>query len=474
MHHIVVIGGGPGGYSAAFEAAAHGARVTLVERERLGGTCLNWGCIPTKTMLRTAHIVRDVAHAERYGLQAMAPAAVDVAALRARKQSVVDELVGQVEQSAKRLKVQVLYGEGRIIAPGTVEVATAPSDDNPAGVVTLDADATIIATGSVPMALPFIDHSLERVWTSDDAVSIREIPAEIIIMGGGVIGVEFATAYAAFGSKVTVVELAPTLIPGNDKRVTRAMATALQEQGVELRLGASVTAVAQSADGARVTATLEGGEVLEADVLLSAVGRMPNTRGFGFEEAGIQYDRAAIVVDEYYRTAVPHTYAIGDAIGGMMLAHAAEAEGEAAALNALADLDGVGAAHTVPRDLIPACIYTFPEVAVVGRTAEGLKRDGVASVSAIAKFTGNGKALGEGEADGFVQLVAQPDTGRILGCQMVGPHVVELIHEVSLAMAAGVTAAELGGTSGIVWSHPTVSEVVKVAARMAADKAAKG
>ena len=474
MHHIVVIGGGPGGYSAAFEAAAHGARVTLVERARLGGTCLNWGCIPTKAMLRTAHIVRDVAHAQSFGLQAMAPAAVDVAALRARKQSVVDELVGQVEQSAKRFKVEVLYGEGRVTAPGTVEVVLASTDDAAGEVVTLQADATIIATGSVPMALPFIDHSLDRVWTSDDAVSIHEIPAEIIIMGGGVIGVEFATAYAAFGSKVTVVELAPTLIPGNDKRVTRTLAAALQEQGVELRLGASVTAVEQSADGARVTATLEGGEVLEADVLLSAVGRMPNTRGFGFEEAGIEYDRAAIVVDEYYRTAVPHVYAIGDAIGGMMLAHAAEAEGEAAALNALSELGGTDASHAVSRDLIPACIYTFPEVAVVGRTADGLKRDGITSVSAIAKFTGNGKALGEGEVDGFVQLVAEAGSGKILGCQMVGPHVVELIHEVSLAMATGVTVAELGGTSGIVWAHPTVSEVVKVAARMAADKAGKG
>lgn len=473
MHRIVVLGGGPGGYSAAFAAAEAGAQVTLVERARLGGTCLNVGCIPTKTILRTARLVGDVARATEFGLEPMAGASLNVGALRTRKQGVVDDLVGQVESTARRLKVEVMSGTGRLVAANRVSVER--TVDGQLVTTELQADAVIIATGSVPVVLPFLNHELPNVWTSDDAVALERIPGEIVIVGGGVIGVEFACAYAAFGAKVTVVELSETLLPGNDKRVTRALATALTEQGITLLLGNSVASVEPLASNpARLTVTLASGETLETDVLMSAVGRAPNTGGFGFEELGIEFDRRAIAVNAQFQTCVPGVYAIGDAIGGMMLAHAAEVEGEAAALNALAVLDGQAPTHTVDNRLIPGCVYSFPEVAVVGRSAEGAKADELDAISAIAKFTGNGKALAEGESEGFVQLVVAREGGAILGAQMVGPHVVELIHEVSALMAIGGTVLDLAGHHGAVYAHPTVSEVVKVAARIAAAKVVVG
>lgn len=457
---IVVLGGGPGGYSAAFEAARLGAEVVLVERERLGGVCLNWGCIPTKTILRTAHIVKDTAHAAEFGLSATI-ATVDTAALRARKEGVVDELVGQVEGSARRLKVEVVIGSGRLSGPHTVEVTEADAK----AARTYEGDAVILATGSEVFRLPNIDHNIEGVWTSDDAVALYDIPKSIVIIGGGVIGLEFACAYAAFGACVTVVELTDQVLPGNDRRVARAAQEALERMGVEFRIGDAVDKVDRLDD--RMYAALHSGEVIEADVVMSAVGRKPRSEGLGFPEAGVEMDRAAVKVDGYFRTSVPGVYAIGDLIGGMMLAHVAEEEGVAAARNAVAELRGEEPRETVRYDCVPACVYTFPEVAVVGSSRDSAKEAGVDAVQAIAKFAANGKALGEGEGDGFVQLVAENGTGRVVGCQIVGPHAVEIIHEIAVAMRHGITVRQIAETTH---AHPTVSEVIRFAA---ADAAAK-
>jgi len=456
---IAVLGGGPGGYSAAFEAARLGAEVTLVEKERLGGTCLNWGCIPTKTILRSAHIVSDTRRAEKYGLIAT-PAQVDVAALRARKEGVVDELVGQVEGSARRLKVECVYGEGKLTAPKTVEVTAADGSTT-----VVEADAVVLATGSVPFLLPNIDHSLSRVWTSDDATALADIPAEVVIIGGGVIGLEFADAYANFGSTVHVVELTPSCLPGNDKRVQREVQKALEVLGVVFHLGVAVDSVAQ--DGERVTATLTDGATLTADIVLSAPGRRPNGLGFGFPEAGIEMDRAAVKVDEFYRTSVAGVYAIGDLIGGMMLAHVAEAEGEAAAKNAVAELKGEAPTASVNLAHVPAAVYTEPGIGVVGSSRDSAKEKGLDVVQVVMKFAGNGKALGEGHADGFVQIVAEMGTGRIVGAQIVGPSAAELIQEISIPMSAGMTVAQVGHS---VFGHPTLSEVIKFACIEAANK----
>lgn len=460
--HIVVLGGGPGGYGAAFEAARLGADVTLIERQRLGGTCLNWGCIPTKTILRSAHIVADTRDAATFGLTATV-ATADIPALRARKEAVVDELVGQVESSAKRLKVRVVHGAGRLVGPKTVEVALTEG-----GSETIEGDALILATGSAVFKLPSIDHDLEGVWTSDDAVALSEIPKDILIIGGGVIGLEFACAYAAFGSVVTVVELMEQVLPGNDKRVVKQTQGALEEMGVAFHLGDAVEHVERV--GERMRSTLRSGAVIESDIVMSAVGRIPNSAGLGFPEAGIEMDRAAVRVDEYFRTSLDGVYAIGDLIGGMMLAHVAEEEGVVAARNAIAEFATVGAeAHleSVRYDCIPACVYTFPEVAVVGSSRDAAKERGVDAVQAVAKFAANGKALGEGESDGFVQLVAENGTGRIIGCQIVGPHAVETIHEIAVAMRHNVSVRQLAET---VHAHPTVSEVIRMACADAAGK----
>jgi len=460
---IVVLGGGPGGNAAAFEAARLGAEVVMIERERVGGTCLNWGCIPTKTILRSAHIVADTRRAAEFGLEAPV-ARVDVDRLRERKEGVVDELVGQVESTAKRLKVRVVYGEGRLVSPSEVEVVLADGS----GSETIAGDAVILATGSAPFRLPGIDHDLPGVWTSDEAVSLGSIPDEIVIIGGGVIGLEFACAYAAFGSTVTVVELMEQILPGNDRRVVKATQAFLEEMGVRFFLGDAVESVEQHGD--RVRAILRTGEVLEADIVMSAPGRIPNSAGFGYPEAGVEMDRAAVRVDEHFRTNVPGVYAIGDLIGGMMLAHVAEEEGTVAARNAVAELKTVGAApklESVRYDCIPACVYTFPEVAVVGSTRDSAKERGIEAVQAVAKFAANGKALGEGEGEGFVQLAAEKGTGRIVGCQIVGPHAVEIIHEVAVAMRHDIDVRHLAET---VHAHPTVSEVVKFAALDAAAK----
>ncbi len=460
--HIIVLGGGPGGYAAAFEAARLGADVTLVERDRLGGTCLNWGCIPTKTILRSAHIVADTRNARKFGLNA-AVASVDVEALRARKEGVVDELVGQVEGTARRLKVRVVEGEGVLADPRSVRVTRADG-----GVETVTGDAVILATGSVVFKLPSIDHEMPGVWTSDDAVSLVDIPKDIVIIGGGVIGLEFACAYAAFGSRVAVVELMEQVLPGNDRRVVKQTQASLEAMGVEFYLGDAVERVERA--GERMSSTLRSGTTLESDVVMSAVGRVPNSAGFGFEEAGIELDRRAVKVDADFRTSVEGVYAVGDLICGMMLAHVAEEEGVIAARNAVAELSTVGAEaqlESVRYDCIPACVYTFPNVAVVGSSRDAAKERGIDAVQAVAKFAANGKALGEGEAEGFVQVVAEKGSGRIIGCQIVGPHAVETIHEVALAMREDLTVLEV---AEMVHAHPTVSEVIKMACRDAAGK----
>jgi dihydrolipoamide dehydrogenase len=453
---IVILGGGPGGHACAFEAARLGADVVLIEKEHLGGTCLNWGCIPTKAILRSARLLHDAKRADEFGIRIRGEVAADVDHVRDRKDGIISELRKQLDATAMRLKIEVVRGKGVYIGERTVEVDG----------VRYTGDALILATGSAIFKLPSIDHSLPGVWTSDEGVAFRSVPAEVLLIGGGVIGLEFACAYASFGSKVTVVELTPTVLPGNDKRVTREVQQRLEALGVSFRLGDAVDKVEQ--DGDRMRSTLRSGEVVESDVVFSAVGRIPNSAGLGFAENGVEMDRAAVKVDDFFRTNVEGVYAVGDLIGGMMLAHVAEEEGICAAHNAMAAFRGEEPDHSVDYSAIPACVYTFPEVGVIGSSRDSAKERGIDAVQSTMKFTANGKALGEGEAEGFVQMVAEKGTGRIVGCQIVGPHAVEIVHEVAVAMRNGLPAADLAHT---VHAHPSVSEVVKAAALDAADKA---
>jgi dihydrolipoamide dehydrogenase len=467
---IVVLGGGPGGNAAAFEAARLGATVTLIEKENLGGTCLNWGCVPTKTILRSARIAWDARNAAEYGLRLPA-ADIDEERLLERKEGIVSGLRGQIEATAARLKVEVVYGVGRLVDAKTVRVSGEEGDTD------YHADALILATGSEVLRLPGIDHSLERVWTSDEATSILATPDSILIVGGGVIGLEFACAYAAFGAEVHVVELMPDVLPGNDKRVQRAAQEALEKMGVVFHLGQAADSIGQFGD--RMETVMPDGTVIETDYVLSAVGRKPFSEGVGIAEAGIAMDRAAVKVDEYFRTNVPGVYAIGDLIGGMMLAHVADEEGIAAARNAIREYESASAGgllakltrvphrESVDYSCIPACVYTFPEIGVLGSSRDSAKAAGLDVVQAVAKFAANGKALSEGESDGFVQVVAEKNTGRIVGCQIVGPHAVEIIHEMALAKRHGLTVRDVAEA---VHAHPTVSEVVRFACADAASK----
>lgn len=463
--HIVVIGGGPGGYAAAFEAARLGADVVMVERDRLGGTCLNWGCVPTKAILRSAHAALDARNASQLGLVG-APLSVDLTALEARTRGVVDELRSQLEATARRLKVTVLRGFGRVESSRRVVVDRADG-----GVETVEADAVIVATGSEPFRLPNIDHGLPGVWTSDDAVSLNGIPERMLVIGGGVIGLEFACAYAAFGSAVTVVELTEQVLPGMDKRVARTVQSALEALGVSFHLGDAVERVEEL--GARMRSTLRGGGVLESDVVLSAVGRVPVASGIGLEDAGVEFDRRAVKVDAGFATSVPGIFAVGDAIGGVMLAHVAEAEGRTAARNAVAWVESQASGvqsrfEGVRYDCIPACVYTFPNVAAVGLSRDAAAAQGIDAIQAVAKFTGNARALAEGEPEGFVQVVAERGSGRMLGCQIVGPFAVEIIHEAAIAVREGLSVVEIGEA---VHAHPTVSETLMLACEDAAAKA---
>lgn len=459
-HKIVILGGGPAGHDAAFHAAEAGAEVVLVEKSRLGGTCLNLGCIPTKTILQTASILQMSRDTERFGIKGSHDFQLDSGALRLRKEGVVDNLVAQLEGAAKSYKVRVVDGWGTLASATSVKVKTEEGEE------LIEADAILVTTGSVPVKLPFLDHSHPLIWTSDEAVSLQSIPKEIIIIGGGIIGSELACAYASFGSKVSVVELAPTIVPMFDKRVVRTLTQALTAMGVELYTGDSLKSVKFAGEN-RVVALLNSGTRIEADVLLSAVGRMPATAGIGLEELGVEMDRAAIKVDEFYQTSIPTIFAAGDVIAGQMLAHTAGAEGEAAIDNILAMLEGGKASNHVDVDLIPSCVYTFPEIAGVGRSAESCKEAGVPTVNGIAKYTGNGKALGAGEEEGFVSILAHKESGKILGAQILGANAVELIHEVSHAMHKGWTVFELAEP---VYAHPTLSEIVKTAAKITAKK----
>lgn len=466
---VAVLGAGPGGYAAAFEAAKRGAdKVYLIERDHVGGTCLNRGCIPTKTIMRSAHAMRDIQTASEVALEGTLSARLNLAALRERKIGVVEQLRAQIMAGVKKHKVEFVAGTGTMSGPHQITVELAKPALDGATTQVIDADIIILATGSLPFKLPMINFELENVWTSDEALELDKLPQTVVICGGGVIGAEFASAYASFGCHVSVVELAPTLLPGNDKRITRALAQTFKAQGIDVFTEISVASVEETADK-RVQVHLSNGQSLEADVLLSAVGRVPNTAGFGFEEVGLAFDRRALAVNEYFETNIEGVYAIGDAIGGMMLAHVSEVEAKAAVANAFARAAGEQPSATVDYNTIPACVYTIPEIGVVGMSAEKAKERGIDALSVVAKYAGNGKALAEGDAEGFTQLVVAKDSGALLGAQMFGAHSVELIHEVSHALYAGLSVEQLASP---IYAHPTVSEVIKAAAEMAVEKRA--
>ncbi len=459
-YDLVVIGTGPGGYVCAIRASQLGMKVAVVEkRESHGGTCLNVGCIPSKALLHASELFDEAGHGFADMGISVKPE-LDLAKMMSFK---AEGIKGNVEGIAflmKKNKIDTYHGVGRIVAPGKVSVAAANGGD----ATELETKSIVIATGSDVARLPGIDIDEKQVVSSTGALDLEKVPKKLLVVGAGVIGLELGSVWRRLGAEVHVVEFLDRIIPGMDLEVAKQFQKILQKQGFTFQLGTKVTGLKQ--DGGTCKVTVEpaaGGEAQEiaADVVLVAIGRVPFTEGLGLEDAGVAIDnRRRIVVDEHFKTSVDGIYAIGDVIAGPMLAHKAEDEGVAVA-EMLAGQSG----H-VNYDVIPSVIYTAPEVASVGKTEEELKEAGIAYNVGKFPFMANGRAKVNRTTDGFVKVLADKETDRVLGVHMVGPHVGELIAEAAVIMEFGGSAEDLARTCH---AHPTLTEAVKEAA-LAVDK----
>jgi dihydrolipoamide dehydrogenase len=440
---VVVLGGGPAGDVAALRAAQLGAEVTLIERAELGGTCLNWGCIPTKSLLAGADVLRKIRDAASFGIRVPEPE-IDFPRMMERKEEIVLSMRKGVEAACKRKGVKVVRAQG--IVDGDAVVI---------GDERHEFDHLIVCTGTEPSHLPGMDMKHPLVVTSNGILRLERIPERMIVIGGGVVGCEFASLFAALGSKITVIELLPQVLAGVDPRVVQQWRRIVEKQGITFLPGRRVESVDYKADSLK--AHLDDGTAVEADLMLISVGRRAQTRGIGLEEAGVSVnERDHIEVDEYLRTANPKIWGAGDCIGGLQLAHLGSAEGGRAVENALGH-----EVRPMDRTVVPSCIYTHPEIAMVGLNPESAKAVGIELKIGQARYLGNGKALGEGEPDGLNQLYADAITDRLVGATVMGVHAVEIIHEVGVAISDGLTMDDLGS---IIHAHPTVSELMMDAA----------
>ncbi|WP_217914957.1 dihydrolipoyl dehydrogenase [Miltoncostaea marina] len=443
---VVVLGGGPAGDVAALRAAQLGADVTMIERAELGGTCLNWGCIPTKALLATADLLRKVRRADEYGL-VVPEVSFDFPKMMERKEGVVLQMRKGVEGAAKRKGVKVVRGEGRVDGDAVVVDGERYPYDH-----------LVVCVGTEPSGLPGYDMDHPAILTSNEILRLEQVPESMIVVGGGVIGCEFASLFAALGTRITIIEILPRLLAGIDNRTATQFQKLLEGEGVTVHLGRQAEVTGYRDDG--VTVTLDDGTEVSAEKLLVSVGRRSQAAGIGLEEIGVEVtERGHVVVDEYLRTANPKVWAVGDCIGGLQLAHLASAEGGRAVENAL-----TGQMIPMDRTVVPSCIYTHPEIATVGLNADAAKEAGHNVKLGQARFVGSGKALGEGEPGGYAQLVMDADTGLLLGATIMGVHAVELIHEIGVAISDGLSVGELGE---IIHAHPTVSEMVMDAAQQA-------
>jgi dihydrolipoamide dehydrogenase len=446
---IVIVGGGPGGYVAGIRAGQRGADVTVVERDLLGGTCLNWGCIPTKALLASAEALHKARSGDEYGFAVSGDIRPDLDRMMARKDAVVTQLRDGIGKLFQAHGVTLLSGTGRVAAPGRVEV------EGSSGGTALDADAIILATGSEAFKPPFFDFSQTTVLTSKDVFGLTLVPSSLLIVGAGAIGCEFASFFQELGSEVTLVDIMPQVLPQEDTRLARQFQQVLRKRGIEVLVKTKVERVVEYAAD-QVTVELSGGRELTAEKMLVAVGRQPNSAGLGLEEVGVRTDeRGYVTVDERLETNVPGIYAVGDLNGGLLLAHVASYEGLVAVENCLGG--------RVERDLraVPNCAFSYPEIASVGLSETQARDEGFRPVTGTFRLGALGKALALGESAGYVQLIADADTDRVLGANMMGPHVTDVIHEVALAVRMGLTAKDLGDT---VHAHPTIAEALMEAA----------
>ncbi len=462
-YDLVIIGSGPGGYVCALRAAQLGLKTAIVEKMKtFGGTCLNIGCIPSKALLHASEMFEEAGHGfAALGVEVGKPK-LNLPAMMKHKQETVDANVKGVEFLLKKNKVEAHKGHGRILGAGKVEVTAEDGSKN-----VLETKAIVIATGSDVASPPGVQIAFDEkvIVSSTGALELEKVPAKLIVIGGGVIGLELGSVWRRLGSEVTVIEYLDRILPGMDEEVAKQFLRIQQKQGVAFKLSSKVTAVEKGKKGAKVTfEPVAGGaaETMEADVVLVATGRRPYTEGLGLAEAGVAMERGRVVIDDHFATNVPGIYAIGDVVRGPMLAHKAEDEGVA-----LAEILAGQKPH-INYDCIPGVVYTWPEVASIGKTEEELKAAGVAYRVGKFPFTANGRARANRATDGFVKMLADAATDRVLGCHIIGAGAGDLIHEVGVLMEFGGSSEDLARTCH---AHPTMSEAVKEAA-LAVDKRA--
>ncbi|MCK6257632.1 dihydrolipoyl dehydrogenase [Fictibacillus sp. KIGAM418] len=457
---LVILGGGTGGYVAAIRAAQIGKKVAIVEKGLLGGTCLHKGCIPSKALLRSAEVYSTSKKAAEYGVS-IEGVSLDFNKVQERKQKIVDQLHNGVKHLMKKGDIQVFEGTGRILGPsifspmpGTISVEFNNGDENEI----LIPQNVIVATGSRPRTLPGLEIDGKLVMSSDDALKMETLPASILIIGGGVIGIEWASMLNDFGVEVTVVEYADRILPTEDEEISKEAARILKKKGIKLVTGAKVLSeTLKKEESVQIDAEHKGGTAsFSAEKILVSVGRQANVEGIGLENTAIKVEKGFIETNEYYQTAESHIYAIGDVIGGLQLAHVASHEG-IAAVEHLSNQNP----HPIDYSMISKCIYSSPEMASVGYTEKEAKEKGYTVKVGKFPFKAIGKALVYGESDGFVKLVVDEATDDLLGVHMIGPHVTDMISEAGLARVLDATPWEIAQT---VHPHPTLSEVFGEAA----------
>ncbi|MGE0539031.1 MAG: dihydrolipoyl dehydrogenase [Dehalococcoidia bacterium] len=453
---VVVIGGGWGGYTAAVTAAGHGLRTAIVERDKLGGTCLHRGCIPTKVLLQTADHLAMIRNGQEFGIRVPAPE-LDYGRVLERKGQVVDQLYKGLQTLVKASKATMIAGDARLEGSDTVVVRNGDGDER------IETKNVILATGSKPRALPGLETDGRVVLDSDEILNLDRLPGSMIVLGSGAVGVEFASCYADYGVAVTLVELLPSIVPLEDKDVSTGLARSFGKRGINIvtDVRALPETLERMEGGIRIQVEEKNGHrrQLDAEALLVAVGRAPLTEGIGLDRAGVTVERGLVPVDEAMRTNLPTIYAVGDIIPGLQLAHVAAAEGQHAA-------DVIANALTVPvtYNRLPRTTYCRPQIASIGMTEEEAKQAGKAVKTGRAHLRVNGKALITGEPEGFVKLVADADRGDVLGVHILGTTASELIAEVALANLLDAAVWEVART---VYPHPTLSEAVGEAAQAA-------
>ena len=449
-YDLIVIGAGPGGYEAAFEAADLGMKTALIEKEEPGGTCLNRGCIPTKALLHAAELYRSMRNAEASGVCAK-DISYDLCRMQERKKDVVLQLRKGIEDTAKRKKVELIRGFGVVCGEGRVQVRTGEGERM------LTSGRILLATGSRPVKPPIPGIDLPGVVTSDELLENEKPVGSLVIIGGGVIGVEFAALYEALGTKVTVIEAMPQLLPNLDRELAQSLKMLMKKRGITVCTGAKVETIRQREGGGLICEyTAEKQETAEADLVLVCVGRRPYMEGLFAEGIRPESERGRLLVNERYETSLPGVYAIGDVTGGIMLAHAAAAEGR----NAVRIMAGLPAAEDVHR--IPSCIYTEPEIACVGVSPDEAKAAGIDADSRKVLMGANGRTVIAGGERGYIRVTFEKETGKLLGAQLMCERATDIISEFTMALSAGLTVQDMAKA---VRPHPTFSEAVSDAVR---------